>query len=107
MDTLFDGTVKPRRNPKGRPPPRMRQAQYYWVLTPYQGRTLIDGPHTTEQQANDYAFSLQDASGPSTVLPLPTSDKAVAAQMVKHKMLETSGNIGNSTQRLKHTIGGK
>jgi len=79
-----------------------RQKEYWWAYAIYQGRVVIDGYYNSEQEARKFAYN--KLPGNYEVVCLPTRDRARATQIIKHRVLETTGDIDFALQRAKHKL---
>jgi hypothetical protein len=79
------------------------QSQYYYVTTVWQGKSVLLGPYSTEEKANEVGFSGK-LSGTFEIISLPTRDRGKATQMLRARKLNTGSNLGQALQRVRHKI---
>ena len=78
---------------------------YFWVcaIEKISGRPVVQGPHDTEAEANQFGFAhIKD--GDFTVYPFPTRNKYAARDMFKNKRLEQSGQLADVFKRAKYKV---
>ena len=76
---------------------------YYWVcaVENVSGRPIVQGPHNTEAEANQYGFAhIQD--GDFKVYMFPTINKIAARDYFKNKRLEQTGQLAEVFKRAKY-----
>lgn len=81
-------------------PSAERQREYYYIFAVSQGKRVFLGPYDTEEEANRIGFGKLE--GNFECIPLPTRDRSRATGMLKARLLDKSGNLENSLERVKH-----
>lgn len=76
------------------------QREYYYIFATSQGKRVFLGPYNTEEEANRIGFEKLD--GNFECIPLPTRDRSRATGMLKARLLDKSGDLENSLERVKH-----
>ena len=79
----------------------------YWYIVAKAGagdkaRVLLLGPYPTEDKAFEVATNKINAA--FQVVELPTKDRGAATQMIRHKVLNESSDIGMSIKRMRHQV---
>lgn len=78
---------------------------YFWVcaIEKISGRPIIDGPHDTDMEANQWGFEhIRD--GDFKVYSFRTINKQAARDMLKHIMLEQSKDLSVVFKRARYKI---
>lgn len=74
--------------------------KYFWIYCIYQGRPVIDGYWTTEQEAYQYGSKKMPVS--FQLHCTNTINRARATQEIKHKIWDQTGNLDLGLSRAKH-----
>lgn len=82
--------------------PHHKRDNYYWVTAVHNGRTVLLGAFSTEEEADRIGY--RKISGHYDVIMLPTKDSGKASQLIKARKLHNSANLEDSMQRLRHQI---
>ncbi len=79
---------------------RVQQEWWYiWCILP-NGRIFVDGKYATEQEA--LHFGSGKIKQMFYTVSLPTADISAATNMIKHRYLEQTSELGLATQNAKH-----
>ena len=84
---------------------RIGRRIFYWVcaIEKVSGRPVLQGPHSSEVEANQYGFEhIKD--GDFTVEAFPTVDRTAARDFYKNKMLQQSGQLADVFKRARYMI---
>ncbi|MBA7498681.1 hypothetical protein ES704_01418 [subsurface metagenome] len=84
--------------------PQLRGNTYWWVTTIHGGRTIVLGPFSSEEEANEVGYQRLD--GNYNVHSLPTRDESTATRMLKGKKLKEDSTLGESLKRFRHKTKG-
>jgi hypothetical protein len=74
---------------------------YYWIWAEGDNRQILWGPYKSFDDAERKGYS--KLGGNFEVVPLKTRDEAEASRIMRDRMLNDTGDIGESFQRFKHT----
>lgn len=77
-------------------------ADYYYLACKLDGRMILLGPYDTSEEA--YAVGAKKLSTPYEVVALKTKDRSKATSIMRHKILNSSSDLGLSLRRMKHRI---
>ena len=75
----------------------------WWVYGEVDGKMVILGGYSTSEKADNIICSAFDGMGEKILLE--TIDKSRAAQIIKHKRFEETGDLRYSLRPAKHTLG--
>jgi len=73
---------------------------YYWIYGRYNGKLVILGCKSSEEEANQYGY--EKLEFPFDVVGLPTKDRGRATSMIKARVLDKTANIDTALQRASH-----
>ena len=73
---------------------------YYWIYGRYNGKLVILGCKSSEEEANQYGYEKLDFN--FDVVGLPTKDRGRATSMIKARVLDKTANIDTALQRASH-----
>lgn len=73
---------------------------YYWIWAEENGRRILWGPYTTNEEAQRRGYSKLHCY--FEVVALRTKDESTASRLMRARMLNDTGNIGESFQRFGH-----
>jgi len=78
---------------------------YYWVcaVEKVSGRPVVQGPHDTEAEANQFGFE-KIKDGDFTVEAFPTINRIAARDYYKNKRLEQSGQLADVFKRARYKV---
>lgn len=83
--------------------PSLEKGTFYWIrAVDERGRTVVHGPHSSEQEA--YSFGYEKLDGNFSVIPIKTRDLASATRRIKAMKLDETGDLTASIQRARHKI---
>jgi len=83
--------------------PSMEKGVFYWIrAVDERGRTVVHGPHFSEQEA--YAFGYEKLDGNFLVIPIRTRALDQATRVIKSMKLTETGNLTESIRRTRHKI---
>lgn len=85
--------------------PRLHK-QYYWIcaIDKVSGRPIVDGAYNSEQEAHQYGFSKNINGGDFEVCMFPTSNRIMARDLFKHKILDRTGDISTVFKRARYKV---
>ena len=79
------------------------RATYYWISAIKDGRLVVLGPKTSEQEAFNWGYAkLGDVN--FEVNNLPTRDMNAAVRMIKGKLLDKTANLDLSIRRARRKV---
>ena len=82
---------------------RTKGQPYYWIWGIKDGRLIVVGCKTSEQEAYQWGYSkLGDLD--FKVEPLPTRDMNSAVRMLKGKLLDKTANLDMSIKRARRKV---
>jgi len=101
------GVYKPPKLPKQFDYQLPSTSNNYWYIVAKAGagdksRVLLLGPYQSEDKAFEVATNKINAA--FQVVELPTKDRGAATQMIRHKVLNESSDIGLSIKRMRHQV---
>lgn len=101
------GVYKPPKLPKQFDYQLPSTSNNYWYIVAKAGageksRVLLLGPYQSEDKAFEVATNKINAA--FQVVELPTKDRSAATQIIRHKVLNESSDIGMSIKRMRHQI---
>ena len=109
LSKIYSGNYKQPTTPKkfDYQMPAIGSNKNFWYIVAKAGagdksRVLLLGPYSTEDKAFEVATDKINAS--FKVVELPTRDRSVATQIIRHKVLNESSNIELSVKRMKHQV---
>lgn len=70
---------------------------YYWIVAEDAGRRVVFGPRGTIEDAERLRANIH---GYSEIVALPTRNQDAARDMIRGKVLNNTGNIGESFNRI-------
>ena len=79
-----------------------QQMPYYWIIANHNGRPLIIGPKTSEEEA--YRLGFEKLGGVFTVEALNTRDKNRAVAILKARKIEQSDNLDIALEKFSRKI---
>ncbi len=74
---------------------------YYWIWAEEGGRRILWGAYSSYEEAQRRAYGKLHCY--FEIVPLKTRDEGTASRILRSRLLESSGNISESFQRIKHT----
>lgn len=80
--------------------PDMARRKYYYIRAYYNGRLIVIGPKSTEEEA--YRTGYEKLDCPFDVIELDTKDRKRATAHFKERRLEETGDLGLALRRAKH-----
>ena len=81
--------------------PAMTTKTYYWISAEGGGKNIIWGPYGSRDEASRKLCSKLGGAG--EILELHTRDQTRASQLIRSKLLDSSGDIAGSFKRFRHT----
>ena len=83
--------------------PRKLNLPCYWIWTIREGRLVVTGPKSSEQEAYNWGYAkLGDVD--FKVEQLPTRDMNAAVRMLKGKLLDKTANLDMSIKRARRQV---
>lgn len=73
---------------------------YWWLWASDNGRHIVWGPYITQEEG--YRRGYAKLHCPFEVVPLHTRDTNAASATLRSRLLDETGNIGESFKRFKH-----
>lgn len=107
LSKVYSGSYKQPKLPKQFDYQLPNTSNNYWYIVAKAGagdksRVLLLGPYQSEDKAFEVATNKINAA--FKILELPTRDRSAAAQIIRHRVLNESGDIGLSIKRMRHQI---
>ena len=84
--------------------PRLGRGQqdYFYVVAKIDGRFAVLGPYSDESLA--YEIGSNKLNSSFDVISLPTKDRTRATQIVRHHVLDNSGDLSLALRRMRHSV---
>ena len=101
------GVYKPPKLPKQFDYQMPSTSNNYWYIVAKAGagqktRLLLLGPYQSEDKAFEVATNKINAA--FKVIELPTRDRSVATQILRHSVLNDKGDISLAIRRMRHQV---